>query len=258
MKYLHEYTRFITENEFYQKGLHPSFWKDETFDLNVRTKLLQIATDFYTDLKIEIPIEDIQLTGSIANYTWTEYSDLDIHILLDFSKINEDSDLVKKGLDGQRFIWNLRHPVVIKDHDIELYAQDINEQHTASGLYSLLKGEWLVKPKWNPPTIDPRDVSRKVESFITEIEEIEKLITQADSADARGLNNRVKVLKDKIMKARKEGLSETGEFSIENLVFKNLRNEGWIERLIDAGSNSYSGIYSEPKNIDKPNETSNF
>ena len=253
MKYLHEYTRFITENEFYQNELHPFFWKDKIFNPSVRTKLLQIAHDFYADLKVISPIDDIQLTGSLANYNWTEHSDLDIHILLDFSKINEDSDLVKKGLDGQRFIWNLRHPVVIKDHDVELYAQDIGEQHTASGLYSLLKGEWLVKPKWNPPTIDPRDVSRKVESFITEIEEIEKLITQADSEDARGLNDRVKVLKDKIMKARKEGLSETGEFSIENLVFKNLRNEGWIERLIDAGSNSYSGIYSEPKPIKYPN-----
>ena len=49
------------------------------------------------------------------------------------------------------------------------------------------------------------------------------------------------------MKARKDGLAKEGEFSIENLVFKRLRNTGWLERLIDAGSNSYSAIYSDPQ-----------
>lgn len=245
MRYLNKFTDFINESEFYKTGLHPAFWNGEEFNPEVRTKLLQIADDFYTDLKIEVPISDIQLTGSIANYTWTENSDLDIHVLLDFSQISEDTALVKKGLDGQRFVWNLRHPVVIRRHDVELYAQDINEPHIASGLYSILKAEWLVKPKWNPPTIDPRDVSRKAEAFATEIEEIEKMIKGSDSENARGLVDRVKVLKEKIMKARKDGLEKEGEFSIENLVFKRLRNAGWLERLIDAGSNSYSAIYSD-------------
>ena len=34
------------------------------------------------------------------------------------------------------------------------------------------------------------------------------------------------------MKSRKEGLSEEGEFSLENLVFKKLRSEGKIKKLI--------------------------
>jgi predicted nucleotidyltransferase len=69
---------------------------------------------FYGALKINAPIKDIQLTGSLANYNWTNKSDLDVHILIDFNDIDENVDLVKKALDGQRFIWNTRHKIVIE------------------------------------------------------------------------------------------------------------------------------------------------
>lgn len=232
---------------YYKDELNPKFWQGEEFDGLVRTKLMQIAQDFYEGLQLQIPVIDVQLTGSIANYTWTDQSDLDVHVILDFTEINEDKDLVKKALDGQRFMWNLRHPVVIKEHDVELYAQDVNEPHVASGLFSLMKNEWIKKPVWNEPTVDELDVDRKVEAYVTEIEEIEKALSDgSNEIEGRELLERVGALKGKIMKARKDGLAEAGEFSVENLVFKKLRNMGWIERLIDAGAKSYAAIYSDP------------
>jgi hypothetical protein len=232
---------------FYKDELNPKFWQGEEFDPMVRTKLLAIAQDFYEGLQLQVPVVDVHLTGSIANYTWTEYSDLDVHVILDFKEIGEDFDLVKRALDGQRFIWNLRHPVEIKGHDVELYAQDMNEPHVASGLFSLMKNDWIKKPIWNEPVVDENDVKRKVDAYITEIEEIEKYLADgSDEIEAREILERVGALKTKIMKARKDGLAETGEFSIENLVFKQLRNQGWIERLLDAGAKAYSAIYSEP------------
>jgi hypothetical protein len=217
---------------FYKDELNPKFWQGEEFDPMVRTKLMQIAQDFYEGLQLEIPVEDVQLTGSSANYNWSEYSDLDVHVILDFTQINEDKDLVKKALDGQRFMWNLRHPVVIKDHDVELYAQDMNEPHVSSGLFSLMKNEWIKKPVWNEPTVDEKDVTRKVEAYVTEIEELEKVLDDgSDSVEGREVLERVGALKSKIMKARKEGLAEGGEFSVENLAFKVLRAKGFIEQL---------------------------
>jgi len=245
---LFKFTDFINESQFYNKELNPTFWQGDKFDPETRTKLLQIATDFYTDLKVDSPIIDVHLTGSLANYNWTEHSDLDVHVILDFSKVGEDVDLVKKALDGARFVWNLRHPVKIKGYDVELYAQDMNEPHVASGLYSLMKDEWITVPKFDPPTIDERDVTRKTEAFITEIEELQKLIGSSESDDARELQARVSALKQKIMTARKEGLAKNGEFSIENLVFKQLRNGGWLEKLIELGADAYSHTYSDPAN----------
>lgn len=246
--YVQPRSAWIAESSTYYKDkLNPKFWSNEEFDPMVRTKLLAIAQDFYEGLQLTVPIVDVQLTGSIANYTWTEYSDLDVHVILDFKSIGEDIELVKKALDGQRFIWNMRHPVIIKEHDVELYAQDENEPHVSSGLFSLMKNEWIKKPVWNEPVIDELDVKRKVEAYITEIEELEKNLRDGSNEfEARELLERVGALKTKIMKARKDGLAETGEFSVENLVFKQLRNQGWIERLIDAGAKSYSAIYSDP------------
>jgi hypothetical protein len=169
-----------------------------------------------------------------------------VHVLFDFTKINEDTALVKKALDGQRFMWNQRHPVRILDHDVELYAQDISEPHIASGLYSLLKDEWITIPRFTPPSIDPKDVSRRVEALQTEIEMLAKEIATSDfGLIQEPLISRVDWLKEKIMKARKDGLSERGEFSVENLTFKALRNSGHIEKLIDLGKEAYRKRHSD-------------
>ena len=236
----------LNEDRFYQNELNPVFWSNKEFDASVREKLLQIAQEFYSSFKLEIPIDDIQLTGSLANYNWTPKSDLDVHILIDFSKINPDLALVKKAMDGQRFIWNLRHNIVIRGFDVELYLQDVREQHIASGLFSLSNNEWIKIPEYNPPQIDENDVDLKFLGLANDIKEIEaRLLNPDPNVSPRELNEHAEKVKSKIMKMRKEGLAERGEFSVENLVFKKLRNEGYIEKLIDLISRSYEQIYNE-------------
>ena len=241
------FAEFLLENEFYNESLNPLFWKGEEFDPMVRTKLLLIAQDFYEDLDVDIPVLDIQLTGSLANYNWTKYSDLDVHVIMDLSEVNEDTDLVKKALDGLRVQWNLRHPVVIRGHDVELYAQDINQLHLASGLYSLLKGEWLRKPEFNPPSVDPQDVYRKVQAYGVQIENLQRQLQTATPDEAKDVLEQASVLKKKLSRARDEKLAHKGgEFSVENLVFKQMRNNGMFGDLIDIKSEAYSRMYSEP------------
>lgn len=243
------FAEFLNESQFYKSGLNPIFWQDDKFNPEIRTKLLQIANDFYSDLKVSAPIVDIQLTGSLANYNWTQYSDLDVHVIMDLSEINPDVELVKIAMEGLKTVWNQRHPVSIKGFDVELYAQDVNQLHLASGLYSLMKDEWLRKPDYNPPTVDPQDVNRKAEYYIYLIKEMMKEIANAGPEEAKDIMERASVLKKKISRSRDEQLAhEGGEFSVENLVFKRLRNEGWIGKLIDLKSQAYSHIYSEPTN----------
>lgn len=236
----------LNEGEFYQNELNTLFWTNSQFDSSIREKLLQIANEFYQTFKLEIPISDIQLTGSLANYNWTPKSDLDVHVLIDFSKLNPDIALVKKGIDGQRFIWNLRHNIVMRGHDVELYLQDVNEPHIASGLFSLLNNEWIRIPKYNPPQIDEMDVQKKFEGIVNDIDQLNANLESGSSAiSPRELYDHSEKVKSRIMKMRKEGLAERGEFSVENLVFKKLRNEGYIQNLIDLISRSYEKIYNE-------------
>ena len=106
---VYTFLQFLNESKIYQGKLNPTFWTNNKLDSDVRDKLLSIAKDFYKDLEVDTSIKDIHLTGSLANYNWTKFSDIDVHILLDFSKIGKDSGMTKKALDGQRFVWNMRH-----------------------------------------------------------------------------------------------------------------------------------------------------
>jgi len=251
LKNILNFNAWLFENEerddFYKKELNPSFWKDDKFDPQIREKLLKIAKDFYEALKLTAPIKDIQLTGSLANYNWTDKSDLDVHVLIDFNDVDDNVELVKKALDGARFIWNLRHNIKLRGFDVELYIQDIHEPHTASGLFSLLNNEWIRIPKYNPPDIDYKDVDKKYQGIISDILQMENLMATSDfsSFSEEELYNHAQKLKKKIMDMRKEGLAREGEFSVENLVFKKLRNEGYIEKIIELISKAYTNIYNE-------------
>lgn len=233
------------ENRFYNETLNPRFWdQSKEFDPEVRDKLLTIAMDVARDAGVEDLVEDIQLTGSLANYNYTDFSDLDTHILLDFKDINSDEDLVKKALDGKRFIWNLRHDINIGGHDVEIYFQDVDEPHKASGLYSLLKDEWITEPEYNEPSIDERDVTAKAEKIKGEISDLEMSHQTAAAEELKGLQDAAQALRQKIGKMRKDSLEADGEFGIGNLAFKELRNSDYIERLIDVTNKLYDNQFT--------------
>jgi predicted nucleotidyltransferase len=247
MRKINNFPQFINEYKVsYKKELYQNIWNGDTLIPRIREKLLKIARDFYDGLELDTEIVDIVIVGSMANYNYTSTSDIDVHILIDFSEINEDTTLVKKALDGQRFIWNLRHNIVIQKHDVELYMQDKNEENISAGTYSLLKGEWIKKPVYNPPDVDTSDFEPKYEAYVYDITELDKLSkTDLSEEDATLYFNRAKKLKDKIRDGRKSGLAEGGEFNVENLVFKKLRSEGKIGILIDTINRFYDMIYSQ-------------
>jgi len=248
----------LAESRYYNKVLNPKFWLNKEFNKKIRKKLLDIVKDFYGEPENVAPIDDIQLTGSLSNYNYTKHSDLDVHILLDFSKINDDTDLVKRALDGKRFIWNQRNNIVIRGHEVELYYQDTKEPHVASGLYSLKDDKWITVPTYNPPSIDEKDVLKKAKSISDTVQRIkQKIDGDLSNDEAKEMHIYAKKIKDKLSKMRTEGLRREGEFSIENLAFKELRNDGTIGDLIQTISDAYAKIYSENK-VEQYNEISSF
>lgn len=246
MKNFEEYIKEDIKLYNYNDELCPKFWKDDKFNDRIRKKLIKIAKDFYEKLELETEIEDIVLTGSLANYSYTENSDIDIHIIIKFSKINEDTDLVKTAIDGQRFIWNLRHHIVIKGYSVELYIQDYEEEHRSSGVYSLVDDKWIKKPTHKPPVVDDIFIENKYKSFVYDITELEKMLKEETEPNTiEKYYDRSQEIKEKIMKGRKAGLTEIGEFSAENIIFKKLRTEGYIEKLIEVINGLYDKIFSQ-------------
>ena len=238
--------KLFYESNWYNDTLPERFWDGDKFDPEVRDKLLKIAADVADKAGVAGEVQDVQLTGSMANYNYTKYSDLDVHILLDFADINSDEDLVRAALDGKRFIWNLRHNISIGGHDVELYFQDMEDPHVASGLFSLLKDEWITVPTYDPPTIDENDVQRKAGSVKGHIDELETAAQSINSpAELAELTDIAAALRSKVSSVRKDSLAASGEFGIGNLAFKELRNSGYMEKLIDVANLLYDNQYTD-------------
>ena len=198
--------------------LNPKIWDDQSkLKSQVRIKLLKIAKKFIQFLDMpQVTITDIQFTGSMANYNYSSYSDIDLHILIQYPEDCDNS--LKELAQSKKMLWNKEHDIQIYNHQVELYPQDVNEPHTASGLYSVLKNEWIKVPVHREFQIDVDQILTKVRSWNT-------IIDEADTVEA------VNDIKNRIKKMRKSGLEEGGEYSIENLTFKVLRNWGSIEKL---------------------------
>jgi hypothetical protein len=132
-------------------------------------------------------------------------------------------------------------------HDVEFYFQDVNEQHTASGLYSLLNGEWIREPKYSPPEIDERDVKVKYDAYASEIEKLANRVKAKNLSpeEYKSITDRASKLKAKIHQGRKDCLLTGNEFCVENLVFKELRNSDLFGKLIQIGIDAYDKAYSE-------------
>jgi predicted nucleotidyltransferase len=211
--------------------LYPKFWDTETKKLNknISVKLKQIAEAFVAGFEYPLKIKDIILTGSIANYNWTQYSDVDLHVLVDFSEIpDEYMEAFRDYFDAKKQVWNKTHNISILGHEVELYIQDSNEPHYSTGVYSIMNDKWNTEPAFTKQDIEYEQVSEKTEYFIDQINKVSELFAKKDFQKAKaGADN----IRQKIKKYRQAGLEDEGEYSTENLVFKMLRNGGYLETL---------------------------
>jgi hypothetical protein len=198
----------------------------------VREQLIQIANDFYEQTDIDADIKDIILTGSLANYNWSEkYSDYDLHILIDFKEVSDDVELVKKFVDGARKIFNDNYDLKIAGYEVEVYIQDIEEPHTSTGVYSVLNDKWKVKPMKIDFELDEDAVKDKARSVMMRISDLEEEVGEVKHDK---FIEKVDKVWEKIKNFRKSGLAqEGGEFSIGNITFKLLRRNGYIEKLMN-------------------------
>jgi len=214
---------------------------DDKMDPAIRDRLLQIAQDFYEKLGVKAEIKDITLTGSLANYNWSKFSDLDVHIILDYQDVDENEELVRDLFMQTKSNWNRQHDIKVKGYDVELYVQDVNDPHFSSGVYSLLNDDWVVKPRREDKEIDREAVKQKAASTMDMIDDVQKLFDDGDYDGAMEYGEKVR---DKIKRFRSSGLEREGEYSFENLAFKALRRNDYLERLSKLRIDAYDSQMS--------------
>ena len=209
--------------------LNPIFW-DENKKLKpeIRKTLLENAKMFIKFSNVEdFKFSDIVLTGSIANYTYTNISDVDLHIILDFSQISNDLDLVSDLFKTKRKLWSKTYATKIKNHEIEVYFQNEKQPHHSTGVYSIMDDVWIKKPTKGVLDINTKNLQEKTATFINKIDDLESIINSED------FMGEYEKLKEKVKAYRQSGLEKEGEFSTENLTFKLLRNLGYLDKLFN-------------------------
>jgi predicted nucleotidyltransferase len=230
----------ITLNIEYHNELNPKLWRrqSDTFVLHpdIQQALEDTAEAFYVFLDLpDLEIEDIIITGSSANYNWTDSSDLDLHIVINVQKAEQKyGKVAMKYFDMAKKVYNDLHDINIKGVPVEFYVQDEDEEHNSTGMYSLKDEEWVLEPQFEKPDYNDSDVRAKAAQWMDLIDDVCSS-NKADIIDA---------FMKKLSKLRQAGLEKGGEFSVENLAFKTLRNEGFLDRLAECKIKSYDRVLS--------------
>jgi len=216
--------------------LNPKIWtnvdneEQSKMHPEVKEALLAIANEFIEFLNVDIFVSDVTMTGSLANYNWSDFSDVDLHIMYNFDEAGEFKEIYKELFKMKKTLFNSTHDIQVKGYEVELYVQDSGEQHISSGVYSVLFDEWINEPSLEEVSIDERKIKEKVEQWM---DIIDMTIEDSDDDDFQSSIEMIEKIKDRLKDYRSAGLEREGEYSYENLVFKFLRRNGYIQKLFD-------------------------
>ena len=125
---------------------------------------------------------------------------------------------------AKKSLFNDQHDIMIRSQPVEVYVQDSNQKHISNGVYSVLKDNWIKQPQKITANPDTTNIEHKYQD----------LKSQIDDAINSGDNDTIEKLQAKIKQIRQAGLESSGEFGVENLAFKLLRNDGSLEKLYVA------------------------
>lgn len=232
--------------------LNPKLWdKNSHLDTDARKALLQIAYDFMESAELDI-FSDIIMTGSLANYNWNdEYSDVDLHIITDLNSVSDDPAIAKAYFDEKKSNWNSTHTgITIFGYPVEIYVQDRKEPHKSTGVYSLMKDRWIIKPSLDklPDTSNKEQIVDGVAAYCNMIDTLIGSFEMC--SDDKVSIREILIIADKLYEAirqeRKESMAtaEYAELTTGNLIFKSLRRNGYMKKLIDLRRDCFDKLHS--------------
>jgi hypothetical protein len=204
----------------YHHGLNAKLWENSELKDGIASYLIKNARKFASFADVpRVAVNDIVMTGGNCNYNYTKFSDIDVHIMCNEIDL-DDTEYFKKKSE-----WTKEHPEIkIQGYPVEYYIQDETEHFpNGQGVYSLLHGKWLVEPKH----LDSVDILKDPKV----LEQVQFYIQTAKDLVKNGTEQDILDFKTKLWKMRSAGLEQGGEFSFENVMYKDLRNRGWVDKL---------------------------
>ena len=239
---LQESQDYVAGNISYSETLNPVAWAGNELKSEVRDRLLKISGEFVKYLEVPgFKVLDVVLTGSMANYNWTKYSDFDLHVITNYSDL-ECEDLAETFYRAKKELWNNYHDITIGGHEVEMYVEDAAKPPVSAGIFSILDNRWIKKPQYDKPEVDKSAVNAKVADLA---QQIKSAMQSADTVSD------IQRIKDKLRRMRRSGLDTGGEFSVENLSYKILRNMGLLNKMSDIQTANQDRRLSLPEDKKK-------
>ena len=221
-----------------KEDLAPRIWDgDGNLNPRVRLRLLDIADDFWEFVNLTwVKPSGIILTGSICNFNWSKYSDIDLHLIVDFDEIDEKTEFVQDYLDSKKNEWNNEHSeLTILGFPVELYVQNLNEMPQSGGIYDLEENEWVKKPNSEdikPIGLDKFSIKDKAAEIMTIIDDMyTALESTSDLHEIEEIGEDASYIWKKVKKMRKTSLEKNGESGAGNIVYKILRRTEYLNKL---------------------------
>lgn len=221
----------LEENIEKHNELNPAlFNENSTLKPEVKEKINEIVDEFLKDFieaEIKLNVKDIILTGSNASYNYTKDSDLDVHILADTSEIEDTLKLHKVIYDAYKSAFNKNFEIELNKVPVEIYVETQDTPLVSNGIYSVINDSWVKEPtKEAIPEVDQEAINKAFRPWEKRYNALLTKIT--DELDDE---SEIDSFIDKLYDLRKKGLAEDGEYSIGNLVFKEMRNKGYLDHL---------------------------
>ena len=219
----------------FQNKLNPNIWQNNNLRREVEFKLLQISKAFIKFINLpDLKLVDITVSGSNASYNYNDHSDIDLHLVVDMNtKCGQE---LKELFLAKKSLFNDQHDISLRGQPVEVYVQDSNQPHVSNGIYSVVKDKWIKQPKKITANPDTTNIDHKYQALKSQIEDAIK------SGDIETIEK----LQTKIKQIRQAGLESNGEFGVENLAFKLLRNDGSLQKLYTAKKSAEDNKLSLP------------
>jgi len=224
-------------DSFYLKDeLNPTIWdnpedpENATLKEGIRDRILKIANIFIDYLDVEAFVQDIIFIGSLTGFNWSDFSDFDIHIVYDFKDFKDKEKLYRELFDLKKTLFNSQHDITIKGFDVELFVEDESQGNNSAGEFSIIKNKWNKIPEQESFELDEKKIKEKSKQWMDIID------GAIETAKVEPLEDAMEIIskyKNKLKKYRTCGLEKGGEYSYENLVFKVLRRNGYLGKLMD-------------------------
>ena len=204
----------------FKNNLNPAIWQNNNLRREVEYKLLQISKAFIEFINLpDLKLKDITVSGSNASYNYTDHSDIDLHLVVDMNTTCGQE--LKELFLAKKSLFNDQHDISLRGQPVEVYVQDSNQAHVSNGIYSVINDKWIKQPEKITAKPDVTNIEHKYQAIKSQIEDA------IQSGDIESIDK----MQSKIKQIRQAGLAFTGEFGVENLTFKLLRNDGSLDKL---------------------------